>query len=60
MLTEGQQGYLRKAAKELADSLDKEQLRSLYFLVDDILQYGSLPAATVIHGTLNKINIERR
>ncbi len=60
MLTESQQGHLGNAAKELADSLNKEQLRRLYFLVDDILQYGAAPAALAIHKTLDKMLHDRK
>lgn len=55
VLTEPQKGRLRDAAKGLADGLNNEQLRRLYFLIDDILQYGPILAAHVIHKTLDEV-----
>lgn len=49
MLSDPQRKHLTDATKGLTDSLNKDQMERLYFLVDDILQYGCQLAALVIH-----------
>lgn len=55
MLIERQQKHLKDSTRRLADSLNKEEVRRLYFLVDDILQYGCQFAALEVHMELAKI-----
>lgn len=52
MLTDPQKKHLQEATKRLTDSLDEKQQRKLYFLIDDILQYGCYQATWIVYNTL--------
>lgn len=40
MLTEPQKEGLKEKVRKLAEGLNREQCRALYFLLDDIMQFG--------------------
>ena len=44
-----------KVCKECCGRLERRTVKKVYFLIDDIIQYGCLSASMIIHKELNSL-----
>ena len=60
MLTEPQAKQVEGSWERFTKTLNNEQLRAMYFRMDDLMQYGLISAATIAYGVVGKAHRERR